>query len=230
VTVIGSWVLLLVFGFALVFYVGFPDQFQTSTGTIPPSSPRYVSAVYLSFETLITLGYGDIVPHSMAMRFVATTESLIGFGLLTASVSSIVLIYPALSRTRLLARAVSHTVAAERTTGLLITDSGSDAALAAFARDVTLVRIDLVHFPILYYFAPNDDRASIAWWVADLTRMAREGLDVHAPQHVRLAAGALDKALDDLAALLADRFVRMKSADRDAVFRAFARDQAVNIA
>lgn len=227
VAVIGSWVVLLVLGFALVYYVGFPEQFQTSTGTIPPPSPRYLSAVYLSFETLITLGYGDIVPHTMIMRFVATTESLIGFALLTASVSSIVLIYPALSRTRLLARAISHTVDAEHTTGLLTADSGSDAVLAAFARDVSLIRIDLVHFPLIYYFAPNDDRASIACWMADLTRMAREALERHAPHHVRLSAGALDKALDDLAALLARRFVPMDPADREAVFRAFARDQGI---
>jgi hypothetical protein len=186
--------------------------------------------MYMSFETLITLGYGDIVPQSMAMRFAATTESLIGFGILTASVSSIVLLYPALSRMRLLARAVSHTVAAERATGLLTAESGSDAMLAGFARDVTLTRIDLVHFPIIYYFAPNDDHASVAAWTPDLTRLAREGLSPDAPRHVRLAAGALDKALDDLAALLAERFVHPQSADRDAVFRAFATDQSVDMA
>jgi hypothetical protein len=230
VAVIGSWVVLLMLGFGLVYYAGFPDQFRTGTGAMPSQSPRYLSALYISFETLITLGYGDIVPHSMTMRFVATTESLIGFGLLTASVSSIVLIYPALSRTRLLARAVSHTVAAERETGLSTADSGSDAVLAAFARDVTLVRIDLVHFPIIYYFAPNDNHASVACWVAELTRMAREGLALHAPKHVRLSAGALDKALDDLAALLAKRFVRIDPVDRDAVFRAFARDQSITAA
>lgn len=229
VAVIGSWVLLLILGFALVYYGAFPEQFRTSTGTTPPHSARFLSAMYVSFETLITLGYGDIVPQSVAMRFTATTESLIGFGLLTASVSSIVLLYPALSRMRLLARAVSHTVAAEQRTGLLTAESGSDAVLASFARDVTIARIDLVHFPVIYYFAPNDNRASVAWWAPELIRLAREGLSADAPKHVRLAAGALDKALDDFAALLAERFVHMDSADRDAVFRAFARDQVIHV-
>jgi hypothetical protein len=162
------------------------------------------------------------------MRFTATTESLIGFGLLTASVSSIVLLYPALSRMRLLARSVSHTVAAERQTGVLTAEIGSDAVLADLARDLTYVRIDLVHFPIIYYFAPNDNRASVAWWASDLARFAREGLSSNRPKHVRLAAGALDNALDDFAALLAERFVHMDATDRDAVFRAFARDHAIH--
>src|SRR4051794_11236604 len=145
VLVIGSWVLLLILGFALIYYARFPDQFQTGAGIEPQGSSRFLAASYFSFETLITLGYGDLVPRSTSMRFAATTESLLGFAILTASVSEIVLLYPALSRMRLLARAVSHTVAAERATGLLTAESGSDGALASFARDVTLVRIDLVH-------------------------------------------------------------------------------------
>jgi hypothetical protein len=58
---------------------------------------------------------------------------------------------------------------------------------------------------------------------------APEGLSTRAPTHVRLAAGALDTALHDLADLLARRFVHVDPADRDAVFRAFARDQTIDV-
>ena len=61
VAMIGTWIVLLVLGFALVYYPAYPESFRTSTGGLPPSLPHFSAAVYFSFETLITLGYGDIV-------------------------------------------------------------------------------------------------------------------------------------------------------------------------
>jgi hypothetical protein len=152
---------------------------------------------------------------------------LIGFGLLTASVSSVVLLYPALSRMRLLARGVAHLVAAERAIGISLLDTHSDLILANLARDVTHTRIDLMHFPVLYYFAPTEKDASVAHWMPQLVRLAHAGLSETLPNHVRFAAAALDAALDDLAAILAERFIAKKLPDRDAVFRAFAQDHAI---
>ena len=228
VSVIASWVLLLGLGFALIYNLGYPEHFRTSSGAVPPSSPGFVSALYFSFETLVTLGYGDIVPNSTTMRLIAASEALIGFGLLTASLSSIVLLYPALSRVRLLARGVFHLVEAERRTGVAITGGASDGLLAGLARDVTNARIDLVHFPITYYFATGEPQASSAYSLPQLARVAREGLSPDAPPQTQLAAGALDSALTDLARLLAERFLNMESTDRDAVFRALARDHAID--
>ena len=225
--VIGAWVFLLVFGFALVYYGNFPHAFRTSTGQIPPRSPQLLTSLYFSFETLITLGYGDLIPQTTVMRFASTSEALIGFGLLTASVSSVVLLYPALSRMRLLARGVAHLVAAERATGISLLDTNSDLIFANLARDVTHTRIDLMHFPVLYYFAPTEKDASVAHWMPQLVRLAHAGLAETLPNHVRFAAAALDAALDDLAAILAERFVAKKLPDRDAVFRAFAQDHAI---
>jgi hypothetical protein len=230
VTVIGSWVLLLVLGFALVYYNFYPRLFSTSVGSTPPGTQRFLTVLYFSFETLITLGYGDVVPTAIALRFAATIEAMIGFGLLTASLSSILLLYPALARMRLLARGIGHCVTAERTTGLSIVATHSDVMLAGLARDVTNMRIDLVHFPITYYFAPDDRDASVARWMPRLVCIAREGMSDAAPPHVRLAAATLNEALDDLARYFAERFVDARSPDRDDVFAAVARDHAVELA
>jgi hypothetical protein len=227
-SVIAAWVLLLVAGFAFVYYGYFPAQFQTSMAQTPPGSARALTVLYFSFETLVTLGYGDLVPHTTAMRLVATSEALIGFGLLTASVSSIVLLYPALSRMRLLARAVAHVVSSERANGLALAAGDSDVILAGLARDVTHARIDLVHFPVLYYFAVSDENASIAHWAPELVRLARAGVSDTNAKQVRLAAGVLDAALDDLAEILRERFVPDGAADRDSIFRAFARDHVTD--
>ena len=228
VTVIGLWVAGLVVGFALVYFHAYPGEFQTSTGHVPADSSRLLAALYFSFETLITLGYGDLVPHSKFTRYAAATEGLIGFALLTASVSSIVLLYPALARMRVLARGVSHIVDAESESGIALTATGSDTILSSLARDVTRARIDLVHFPIVYYFASHDPRASVAKWARELTRFALEGGQPDRPEHVRLAAKTLDRALHELAAILDERFLHTKSRDRERIFDALAKDHLVD--
>ena len=230
VIVIATWVLMLVLGFGLVYYGSFPEGFRTSTGEVPPRSPQFLSALYFSFETLITLGYGDYVPHAVPLRFVATSQALIGLGLLTASVSSIVLLYPALSRMRLLARSVAHFVAAERDASLSIAECDSGAILAAFARDVSNTTIDLLHFPIVYYFAADDAEASLARWTGQLVRIAGQGMSTTARPEMRLAAAVLDRALTDFSVHVAERFLSIDPADREAVFRALAKDQAVEMA
>lgn len=227
VTVIAVWVGGLIVGFALIYLPTYPDAFRTSTGAVPTGSSRLLTALYFSFETLITLGYGDIVPESKTIRFVSATEGLVGFGLLTASVSAIVLLYPALSRMRLLARGVSHLVDAERASGIPLASTGSDVALSSLARDVTHARVDLIHFPIVYYFAANDPRASVAMWVHELSRFAHEASQSDRPDRVRLAGMALDAALHEFAGILEERFLHTGSRNRDVIFKALASDHQV---
>jgi hypothetical protein len=222
ILVIVSWVTLLATGFALLYVVAFPAHFQTSTGATPSSPTPFLTCLYLSAESIVTFGFGDIVPKSTLLRYVAATEGLLGFGLLTASVSSIVLLFPAFSRMRLLALSVKHVVEAERATGILVADTGSDAILSALAAEATRVRIDLMHYPIAYYFAPPDRRSTVAYWAPELVRLAREGSAPSRPAHVRLAAAMLDKSLDDLAAVIRPRLPGRAQRDRDAVFRGLA--------
>jgi hypothetical protein len=226
--VIATWVMALVFGFALLYYGTYPTDFSTSTGASAPVTARVLNSVYFSFETLITLGYGDLVPATPVTKLLSAVEALIGFGLLTASVSMFVLLYPALARMRLLARTVSTATAAEQRLGIRIVDTGSDVVLAGLARDVVRTRIDLVHFPSIYYFAAADPQASVAYWMPQLVRWANDGSQPALPSHVRMAAASLDEALSDLARLLASRFIPIQSHEPLAVFRAFARDHAID--
>jgi hypothetical protein len=228
ITVIAVWVAGLVIGFGLVYYHAYPGSFRTSTDAVPADSSRLVGSLYFSFETLITLGYGDIVPRSRMSRFVASTEGLVGFGLLTASVSAIVLLYPALSRMRLLARGVAHIVVAERASGVSLAGTGSDTVLSSLARDVTHARIDLVHFPLVYYFAAEDPEAAVPTWARELARLAGEACQASRPDHVRFAGHALDQALHDFAAIVDARFLHTGSRSRDVIFQALARDHLVS--
>lgn len=84
------------------------------------------------------------------------------------------LLYPALARMRLLTRGVCHIVEADRTSGIALADTESDVILSGLARDVTGARIDLIHFPIVYYFTSHDVKARVAMWVNDLVRFAHD--------------------------------------------------------
>jgi hypothetical protein len=226
VTVMATWTLTLIVGFALIYGPSFPDSFRSGTGTTP-SAAGVSTVFYYSFETLVTLGYGDIVPHTFAMQLASTLEALVGFGIVTASVSSIVLIYPALTRSRTLALGVHHLVDAEEKLALTPRDTDSDVVLSGLASQVTQARIDLIHFPIIYFFTPNNDDASIAKWTGVLSRYASEGMSDACPACVRYSAGTLDASLDSFAEVLADKFVRGNEVPREEVFARYAAYQEV---
>jgi hypothetical protein len=228
VTVILIWVAVLVVGFALIYLPGMPDGFRTSTGAIPPHTHPMFLSLYFSAEVLTTLGFGDLPPHTEVFRMVATGEALVGFALVTASVSVIVLIYPALTRTHNLALGVCHLVQAEQRADVRLSETGSDTLLAGLAGEVTKARIDLVHFPITYFFVPSSDDASLAKWTGSLERFADEACRSDRPSHVRIAGNALRVALDGLAALLAQQYLAMPTdAPADEAFEAFARYHGV---
>jgi hypothetical protein len=223
VTVILIWVAALVAGFAFIYLPFFPDGFRTASGAIPSGTSPLMSAFYVSAETLTTLGYGDFSPHAFLLRVITTAEGLVGFAIVTASVSEIVLIYPALTRMRTLALGVSHIVRAESRTGVALTETGSDVILSALATAVTQARIDLIHFPIIYFFAPVTPDASIARWTAALERFAVNGVAAERAPPVRFAAATLNESLDDFAWLLAKQFLNMDpSRPREEIFAKFA--------
>ncbi len=51
---------------------------------------RVMQMRYFSFETLTTLGYGDIVPRSPAARMLATIEAVMGQIYLTVLIARLV--------------------------------------------------------------------------------------------------------------------------------------------
>jgi hypothetical protein len=227
IVIILSWIVGLGLGFALIISPEFPREFLTSTGETPPDTAHFLTVIYFSCQTLITLGYGDLIPTSIALRFLANIEALIGFGLLTASISSVVLLYPALARSRLLARTIAHFVESERRAGLSLVRERGEHSLNALAQLITQARIDFIHFPVTYYFSVTNADVAVAEWIFDAERFAREGMREECEPSVRLAACALDAALDEFAAILAKRFLQNPPDGRTRVFEAFAADQAV---
>lgn len=228
VLVILCWALLQAVGFALIYWAGFPGSFRLLNREDAHSAGGgFWIVFYFSFQVMTTLGLGDVMPHATWVRVVASLQALIGFALLTASVSSIVLIYPALGRMRLLVRRTTILGRAAKETGIEVICRDSDASLMELANAVIQTRVDFIHFPIIYYFHSDHRRSSLAAALPKILDFAAAGSHPEATDRVRLASAVLRAALGDLAALLDDRFLHTKSKDPILVFQAYGRDHVM---
>lgn len=226
VVVILCWAALLAVCFALIYWGAFPDDFEIHTGKDPSAERGFLSVLYFSLEMLTTLGLGEITPKATWVRLIVSFHALIGFSLITASVSWIVLIYPALARMRTLARRTAILADAEAQTGVMVAQGDAESSIFTLAICVVETRVDLVHFPILYYFSPANGRAALSQALPHLVRFSQEGLGPESSDRVRLAATTLEIALDDLAELLSRDFLFMPGRDTAAVFSAYSRHHA----
>jgi voltage-gated potassium channel Kch len=218
VAVIAGWAALLAVGWALIYWPFLPEGFLLATGLDPSTQGGFLDALYLSVVTLATLGYGDIAPTDGLLRLLAPLEALVGFGLLTASITWVLSIYPALSRRRTLAHEILLLRDAEPET------EAAGALIGELVSRLTAVRSDFLQYPIIYYFHSTDEKESLATALSYLTRLAKEVGDSNAPVDVRLRSAMLRAAIDDLAATLAAYFLSLPSAPTDKTLAAYARD------
>lgn len=228
VLVILCWAMLQGLGFALVYWYWFPDSFRLlNREDAHSANGGFWTMFYFSIQIMTTLGLGDVMPKTDSLRILATLQALIGLALLTASVSSIVLIYPALGRMRLLARRITILIRATKQTGIRFVSPDSAGALADLANAVIQTRVDFIHFPVVYYFHSDHRRSSLAATLPKLLEFVKAGAEIQESERVQLAAAVLRGALDDLALILDDRFLHTKSKDPAIVFRAYAKDHII---
>jgi hypothetical protein len=167
VSVIATWTLLLWLGWTCVYWPRMPGQFRFAAGLSAAPDWPFMDALYLSLTTLATIGYGDITPLTPAMRLAGVLEGTLGFGLLSASISWVLSLYPVLQRRRATAMHVS-----------LLCDMGAggvrraDAARDLAARLIEL-RTDLLQFPKSYYFHDGGTRESLPRALLRLERRSR---------------------------------------------------------
>ena len=98
------WVLLLVLGFALI-YFPFAEELLLNDTDLPS---RIMAATYTSAYAATTLGIGDIYATSGWIRMLLTLEAAIGFALFTAAVSYILAVGGAVLSATSAALHISH--------------------------------------------------------------------------------------------------------------------------
>jgi hypothetical protein len=229
VAVVAVWLLLLVTGWALVLWPHIADGFRFDPGAASGEA-TLVDAFYVSIVTLATVGFGDITPASGWLKIVLPFEALIGLGLLTATVSWLLSIHPALSRRRSLAYEISLLRRAEADLpALALDDAVGESALSELTSRLVAVERDLTAWPIAYYFAEEDERFSLPVAMPYLLDLAARGAAPELAPGVRLRAAMLSDAIDDFAATTAARSRSVTGCDTVAILRSYARDHLVEV-
>jgi voltage-gated potassium channel Kch len=162
------WLLMLLIGFALIYYpwLGDPGAFETP----PDYSNSWFDALYVSGTTLFTLGYGDITPLTTTLRAVAIIEAGSGMATISLAVTYVLAVYPTLTRLRIRATALDAEVAGQ-VNGLpllrryLRHDGRWNGELDERLRELALELLELAEnheaHPILYYSHPPRVQQSI---------------------------------------------------------------------
>jgi hypothetical protein len=225
VVVIFCWAMLVSIGFAFIFWARFPEAFANTSAEHQDVMGRFWSVLYFSLANLSTVGSTEFTPNGNWIRIVASLESLIGISLLTASITWIVLVYPALGRMRTLARRASTLSRAQEQTGVDLLAGDIESLLGDLAVSVLRTRVDFIHFPIIYYFHADTEGASLGRFLLRLDDLAGRASKQERPERIRLGAALLQLSLEDLAQVLAERFMPGKDLnDARAVFEAVSKD------
>jgi Ion channel len=227
VAVIAVWGTLVVVGFALMLWPHFPEAFATSGGGPVEGDGHFADALYLSLVNVTSLGYGDIVPTAGALRLLGPLETLIGLGLLTASISWILFLYRVLADYRSLSHEISLLPEAERKSGARLAEIDPAVAagvLADLTSRVVAMRDDLVHSPIAYYFHPREARHALPVLLPTLLEVVDACSRPDQPPALRFQAALLRAGLEDLLTTIADQFVGVEADDTEDALAAYRRD------
>lgn len=222
VAVIGTWAVGAVAGWMLIYLAEMPEGFSYNPEIDPGSRSDLLDSVYLSLVTVATLGFGDIVPASPWLRVLVPLQALFGFMLLTAAVSWVLQIYPALHRRRVLALELSSLRQARRRQDDLDIDDVPVDVLTALTASLVEARNDLTQYGATYYFRDLEADAALAASLAYAVTLGTEASASTLPG-TRMAGAMLTAAVENLAKLLDDEFLHL-GGDTDAVVRAYAAD------
>lgn len=196
VLVILLWLGLVIVGWALVYGPRLPDGFVYATGLQPELRSPVLDALYLSAVTVTTLGYGDIVPTASWLRLAAPLQAMAGFAILTAAVSWVLQVYPALTRRRTLANRLSSMRRASAADRLVALDPAVAAPLLLdLSAELSQLRVDLFHYPETYYFMDHEPGDTMAETLPFLGELADAARAVQQPD-LQLAGDVLSHALD----------------------------------
>jgi hypothetical protein len=224
-----AWLVLLQVGFALVYVPHLPEGFVYGSGLGPEDRAGFFDAMYLSAVMLGTLGLGDIVPVTAFLRIVVPAQALVGFALISAAVSWVLQVYPALTRRRSLAVRLAQLRRAP--TLELVRSSPSPVAttlLLEVADRLAGLRADLTQYAETYYFRDHDDEASLPAMVGVALDMAEEA--VRSPDvDVRYAGRLLQIALEDYLGVVDDHFLDLHGPLRE-ISAAYAADHGRRLA
>ena len=167
---LGTWITLLVTGFALIYY-RWIDSFLVSPGEM---RMYWVEALYYSGYTAATLGTGDIVADNEFLRLLTPVEAFGGFALVSVSITYVLAIYREVVATQKLASLIHGFLRAVDPIGQ---EGARMEAVARWMEDVNgaLLHVLSSHYeyPLLHYFRPSSVERALPPQLAKLDDLCR---------------------------------------------------------
>lgn len=205
---VSLWAVLLVLGWALVYWPAMPGGFAYGAGLDASRRSGLLDALYLAMTTTTTLGFGDIVATTAWLPLATTSSALVGFVLLTSAVSWVLQVYPSLARRRALAARLDLLARAQTAPRLPTLEPAVAASLLIdLSGALVRTRVDLAQNPETYYFHDRQDAFSLPVALGVVLELVEAGREVP-DESVRLGAALLGEAVEDLLRAIASGFLR----------------------
>ncbi len=151
------WILLVAFGYALVYY----ESISTKTFyfSSPGLEPTFLEALYLSGTAISTVGFGDITPQNTLYQLITISEALVGFGLLTLAITYVIGVYGVLQQLGVLSAGLHHQ-AQDSSDPLTILKPhfpngeprGLETHLMSLHRGLVEIYEGIRRYPVVYYY------------------------------------------------------------------------------
>lgn len=154
---VAAWITTLWLGFALI-YLPFVGGFPASA---PFGSRGALEALYVSGTSLSTVGFGDLVASTDALRIVSVIEAGAGLGVFTAAITYVLSVYPLVTAIRANALRLADLRVTHPGGAVLVARSGGDE-LSQMAAELIASHENLKRFPLLYYFESGNEDESLA--------------------------------------------------------------------
>src|ERR1035437_6522518 len=165
------WALLLIAGFGLLFF-GLRTPFGDAMAA-PTALARLRTDLYVSGTTLFTLGLGDVVPRSLAVRSLIVLESGTGLGFVALVIGYVPVLYGSFSRREVSVALLDARAGSPPTSTELLRrhafPGGQEALvvlLIEWERWSAEILESHISYPILCYYRSQHDNQS---WLSALT-------------------------------------------------------------
>jgi Ion channel len=167
----GVWAVLMVAAYALIYFgMHVPFNDPTHPVTVPG---RLLSCFYVSGTTLFTLGLGDVLPASRAVRMLIVAEAGTGLGFVALVIGYLPVLYMAFSTREVAVAMLDARAGSPPAAGELLFRHNFDgghqaltALLAEWERWCAEMLETHISYPILCYYRSQHDNQS---WLAALT-------------------------------------------------------------
>jgi hypothetical protein len=227
IAIVGAWATLIVIGFAFIYHPFLASRFVMAQGLDIRTHHSFFDSINVSLGSLITVG-GDFNTGSRWLRFAMGLEAVMGFVLLTSSLSWVLSIYPVLEYRRSAAHRLSllhHAHKIERLGISSIPERQTEELVIALIADMTKIRNDLAQFPITYYFHEDEAQSAFPGALPLMGDIASRAIRPESTEPVRVAGLVLQGAIHDFLCLVGAWYLRIPTERDDSrLLEAFAKD------